>query len=96
MADEHPRVSKRHGEWIQPGMVASSSGNLEHRKVHDVRRGDQTIGDGTQVAVERSLGNHPTEFGVGLARDAHFRMVVECLVQAIWREFCDGARTITK
>jgi hypothetical protein len=77
-------------------MVASGSGNLKHRQMHNVRRGNQTIGDGTQGAVERSLENHPTELGIGLARDASFRMVVEILVQAIWREFRDGARAIAK
>jgi hypothetical protein len=77
-------------------MVASSSNDLEHRKVYNVRGGDQILGDGAHVAIERSFGNHPTQFGIGLARDASFRMVVEFRVQAIWREFRDGARTIAK
>ena len=91
VADVNAHVVGRQLEGIKPRMPARRDRDFVQPQVHLVGLVDERLRQRTGFGIERPLGDHPAQLGVGLGFVAFVGMIVQRRVEALRREFAQVA-----
>ena len=93
MSDVDARVAQRQVERIEPGVTKGRPATSHIKTCTMSTEPAELFGNRTRLAIEAAAGDDRAQLRIRLAANAHPRIIIQCLVEPIRRQFANRAAT---